>query len=1315
MFKSFTQRLFFTFVFVGSAGGMSEALFAQEGMGDFFEAKIRPVLEAECIACHGEEKKKGGLLLDSKEGITQGGASGSLFDFAILENSLLLRVLTHQHEDKALRMPLNAPALDEKTIKDFREWIAQGAVVPTYKQTSHARRDPWEFAYQQRKTWWSYLPLQQSEIPKNGESHPVDAFIQQSLESVGIEAAPLATFDERVRRLSYRLNGVPPVHAVETSSWEQVVDGFLSRPRYGETMARYWMDLMRYAESHGSEGDFALHEAYKYRDYLIRAFNLDLPYDRLVKEHLAGDLIEPRWSEDKKSNESKLGLAQLRMNEYGYQPVDTLDEQVKVVDNLIDVYSKTFLGLTVSCARCHHHKFDPISQDDFFALYGIFDSSRPVQIEINDEASLKAEIPELQRLKGEIKTALIQDWRESVVKLQENFQEISDLTKRLESEQSALQLQVLELKRESKGGSDELIPQPLKRWSFETDEKLTQPLLGKARVKNGLLQLDGKDSYFDAGTLEVDVKEKTLEAWVRLEDLDQRGGGLISIETLNGQFFDALVFGEASPKSWVAGSNNFTRSKLLNGPETQSGIWVHLAVSYAKDGSIQIYRNGMPYGAAYKPSNGLFTFQKGQVRLLIGKRHTGGGRAYLKGEIDEVRFYAEALTPQAIEASYKRGVYKFDEKKWLASLDEVSKNSYLKQREKVNHLRKQLQQLSSPKTQRWISFAHSSKAKDLTAWNKPQTSQAVANLKMDLQKRLADRARFNQENFDVLWDASQPQALEQWYQYGTGMNPQVSKEGTFTIFPEGQKILNELLPQGVYSHLFSNKHAGLFMSPRFKMEHDRVFVNQMGNEGGGVRLISDNYPLNLVSTFPMARPKTPDFGWSELDTAYRRDAQVYLEFATNRDNALPGVIRDGVVLPRSAFGVSKIYGAKSEGKRPQEEHEALDFAWEHFEELLGLTLPQRLAKLLHLVTEEWEADQLSPSGRLFLNELLKAKVLSQELGQSKELDRLVAEYRRVEAKVLVPNRAPSMVEADGFNARLMNRGNHKDLKDEVPRGFLRVLSSNGKSDLEVKKGSGRLELANATVADTNPLFARVMVNRVWTWLFGKGLVQSVDNFGRLGEKPTHPELLDYLANYFKDQNYSIKALIRHIALSKTFQRSIDGNEKSFLKDQTNQYYSRADVVRLSAEQIRDGMLVVSGQLDHKMFGPPAEHQSHRSSVYLLERRNSPHAFLEVFDKPKPAATRGLRDRTNIPAQSLTLLNDPFVLNLCKAWSKEVLQRRDRADLDGLIQEVYQKCYHRKATDFEIETGKQYLAAPLEESLPNYLHILFSLKEFIYLR
>ncbi|MBI3875134.1 MAG: DUF1549 domain-containing protein, partial [Verrucomicrobia bacterium] len=243
----------------------------------------------------------------------------------------------------------------------------------------------WADTLATRKQWWSFQPVQKPAAPKvknaKWSDDPIDRFLLAKMEARGLQPAADADPRALIRRLSFALTGLPPkpdeVEAFVTecgasgnsalriphSALEKLTDRLLASPAFGERWARHWMDLVRYADSHGSEGDPEIPFAWRYRDYLIRAFNADVPADQLIREHLAGDLLPPaqvRWNRAENLNESLLGIAHLRLVEHGFQPVDTLDDQVRVVENQIDVLGKAFQGLTLACARCHDHKFDPI-------------------------------------------------------------------------------------------------------------------------------------------------------------------------------------------------------------------------------------------------------------------------------------------------------------------------------------------------------------------------------------------------------------------------------------------------------------------------------------------------------------------------------------------------------------------------------------------------------------------------------------------------------------------------------------------------------------------------------------------------------------------------------------------------------------------------------------------------------------------------------------------------------------------------------------------------------------------------------------------
>ena len=223
--------------------------------------------------------------------------------------------------------------------------------------------------------------------------------------------------------MSFDLRGLPPtpeeikafVDDLSPDAYETLVDRFLESPHFGERWARHWMDLVHYSESHGSEGDPDTPLAWRYRDYLIRAFNNDVPYDQLIREHLAGDLLpSPRINKRDGINESIIATAHFRMIEHAYQPVDPWEDRVKWTDNQIDVVTKAFLGLTISCARCHDHKFDAISQKDYYALFGTFYGARPTQRAIDDPELLNTNRDKLAELKKNIRRKLAETWLQEV-------------------------------------------------------------------------------------------------------------------------------------------------------------------------------------------------------------------------------------------------------------------------------------------------------------------------------------------------------------------------------------------------------------------------------------------------------------------------------------------------------------------------------------------------------------------------------------------------------------------------------------------------------------------------------------------------------------------------------------------------------------------------------------------------------------------------------------------------------------------------------------------------------------------------------------
>lgn len=371
---------------------------------EFFESKIRPILAQECYECHSEAtKQKGNLVLDSRPGWQRGGDSGDAIKPGDPAKSLLLRTMRYEIED--LHMPKNGAKLDEQTLADFEHWIRDGAPDPRDTAPSKeqvAKETDWSAVLQRRKQWWAFAPLAPYSPKKN-----IDSFIDAELTKNGLKPTPPTDAATLHRRISLVLTGLPPEHAAIKDPASEI-DALLASPAYGEKWARHMMDWLRYAESYGSEGDPAIPYAYRYRDYLIRSFNDDVKWPQMIKEAIAGDLLpQPRLRDG--INESAIGPAQLRMVLHGFSPVDTLDEMVTFTDNQIDTVTKAFQALTVSCARCHNHKFDAISQADFYALYGIFTSTHPAVIDVNAPGAGEKIRAEMRALKAQIKSAILKE------------------------------------------------------------------------------------------------------------------------------------------------------------------------------------------------------------------------------------------------------------------------------------------------------------------------------------------------------------------------------------------------------------------------------------------------------------------------------------------------------------------------------------------------------------------------------------------------------------------------------------------------------------------------------------------------------------------------------------------------------------------------------------------------------------------------------------------------------------------------------------------------------------------------------------------
>ena len=351
---------------------------------EFFERDVRPLLARHCYECHSTQAKRieANLLLDSRASHVRGGDSGAAIVPGDASSSLLIEAL---HYD-SYEMPPKGKLSDE-AIETLTRWVNIGAPWPN--EPAPTKKSVQEFDLENRKaSFWVWQPMQTPEMPPihNAEwvNNDIDSFILSQLEQAHIKPSRDAERTAILRRLYFDLIGLPPtadevkafIQNKNPQATEHAVDQLLESPHFGERWGRHWLDIVRYAESRGHEFDNDTPNAFQYRDYVIRAINADVPYDQFVREHIAGDLLaNPRLHPKEHFNESVLGTGFWFLGEWVHSPVDIRKDEADRFDNMIDVFSKTFLGVTVACARCHDHKYDAISTADYYSLSGFLQSS----------------------------------------------------------------------------------------------------------------------------------------------------------------------------------------------------------------------------------------------------------------------------------------------------------------------------------------------------------------------------------------------------------------------------------------------------------------------------------------------------------------------------------------------------------------------------------------------------------------------------------------------------------------------------------------------------------------------------------------------------------------------------------------------------------------------------------------------------------------------------------------------------------------------------------------------------------------------------
>ncbi|HYZ82983.1 MAG TPA: PSD1 and planctomycete cytochrome C domain-containing protein [Bryobacteraceae bacterium] len=899
---------------------------------EHFEKKVRPVFVKNCQGCHNAKLKSAGLDLSSAAGFAAGGSSGVLVAKDTPENSLLLRVLSYEHQ---LKMPPTGK-LKQEDLTAVTDWVKAGAIWPGANVAVRPPSKPGRAISDEDRNFWAFRPVAKPAVPEvKGTTwiqSPVDAFILQKLEAKGLKPAPPADKAALLRRVTFDLTGLPPTEAEIASfladnspkAFEKVVDRLLASPRYGEKWARHWLDVARYADSTGNDEDHRYPYAWRYRDYVIEAFQKDLPYNEFVKQQIAGDLLPAP------GGLNRTGIVATGLLALGPKAIAQQDKKkmlYDVYDEQIDVVSRAFLGLTVACARCHDHKFDPILTKDYYALAGIFASTK----------------------------------------------------------------------------------------SFKDPETHVSKLLYTPLVP--------KEEYekFTARQKEVSLKEMEIDDLIEQE-----------LET-------------------------FTSKKV-------------------------------PAMAEY----------------MVAARRVYAGN------------------------------------------------------ERVEEVAKQ----------------HNLDSKLLEAWSKYLTPQGESRVH-----------------------------LQQWEKASAEQAPEVAK---------------------AYAKRFETTYAEWTE----KMRRWRETFKRMSAE------------MNMP---PPDRPK----------------------FDASKDRFFFEVLFEG-----------------------------------------PLSIPKKE----------------------------REKTLSAETRQ--RVEQLRKEHAALkDAMPPEPDMACAVEEATPVEQKVFLRGDYNNLGEPAPKAVPTVLA---KADPTLEtKGSGRLELANWLASPENPLTARVMVNRIWQWHFGEGIVRTPDNFGKMGERPTHPELLDYLASEFISRGWSVKAMHRMIVLSSAYQMSSTVSDEAFTADPENKLFSRFPQRRLTVEELRDGLLAIDGTLDTTMggtlqsgFGTDKENSNDRLSlrpetnkrrmVYLPLRRANLPTLLNLFDFGDATSPSGKRALTTVAPQALFMMNSEFIAERSRNISKASLNAA--TDPGQRVNHLFLRIINRHASAAEKDAALTYVnnfrkrfaeKRSEEDAWFSFTRVLIASNEFLY--
>jgi uncharacterized membrane protein/mono/diheme cytochrome c family protein len=1202
---------------------MPIAAFPTDGKIDFAK-HVQPIFANSCYECHSVAKKRGGLRMDSKKMFLEGGNGGKEIVPGKSAESLLLKRVRGEGNQK--RMPIDHPPLPEEQIKILAAWVDQGASWPDNLTNDSATKEQ----------HWAYKKPERPKLPevkdKGWVKNGIDAFVLARLEKEGLKPSAEADRPTLIRRLSLDLTGLPPkpeevdsfVNDPRPDAYERLVDRLLASPHYGERWGRHWLDIARYADTNGYEKDNP-RSIWPYRDWVIKAINEDVPYDQFVIQQIAGDMLPGATADQKIAT----GFHRNTMfNEEG--GIDVEEFRFKSVVDRVQTTSTAFMGLTMHCAQCHNHKYDQISQKEYYQFFAMLNNADEPKFNVPSRATNE------QRRAVQAK--------------------VDQLTGELASKFPS---------------RDESI-----RWEVLTPEKYTAKSDAKLELqKDKSLLATGPVPDTDTYVIQSKAKLDGVIA-VRLEVLTdpslprdgpgRQGSSGNEGRNKNGNFVLSQILLEEEP---IVSATTKPASQLAatQGAATRASTQAN-ATTKALATSQKSATTRERFAAATKPAaprtrikieraEADHSQKEFDVSKAIDDYFTNGWAIAGAGQTNK-NHYAVFYTPQLS-----------GEKNLVITLKQLYKKHTLG-KFRISVGRKPAPLTTQPTQEERTKFL----AQKLEEWEQSVKAKCA-------KWTVLDPSRFTRKHDATITKLDDKSLLftgDSFYreEYKLEFDTDVKNITAMRV----ELLPDEALPKGGPGR---DPNGGCLMS-----------------EMSAVALEKTPKP---PSTQPATRPV--EFASASADAAPDSVARA-IDGAADTHWAVPG----GAARRTAVFKLKQPLSGFDGGTTL-----ALSILQNQFSEVsigrmrVSVTsdaqaeeasgLPDEIEKIVLIPKEKRTAEQTLAIRNYFLGVTPLLAAQQQEIAQTK------ASMPQYTTTLVMEERSKPRV------TKLHHRGEYLQPREPVDAPAVPAILP----ALPEDQPKNRLTLARWLVDQDNPLIGRVTMNRVWNTYFGRGIVSTIDDFGIMGEKPSHPELLDWLATELPRQHWSMKAMHKLIVTSSTYRQSSRVTPELQQKDPQNVLLTRGPRLRVEAEVVRDIALSASGLLAEKVGGPsvyPPQppgienlsygptpwvtstgEERYRRGMYTFLKRTALYPGLTTFDAPTAEVTCTRRIRSNTPLQALTTLNDTVFVEAAQHLAQRLVKLN--TDVDARIREAFRLCIARPPEAKEVEKVKGFYESQLK--------------------